>query len=207
MVVPSEPRAHWDEVWSNKSPEGVSWFEPSPRASVEMIESLALSKNAAIVDVGGGASALALELLRRGYDDVTVADISEAALEQARRGFANDSERVKWVITDVRSHSFGRRFALWHDRAVFHFLVDEDDRDRYREVLRRSLDPDGHAVIATFGPDGPTTCSGLPVARYDARGLAEALAPVAELASDHLEVHETPSGNSQQFIYAHLRAR
>jgi SAM-dependent methyltransferase len=198
---------YWERLWTSKDPWEVSWFEASPRRSVEMIEALALPPDAPIIDVGGGASRLAGELLRRGYEDLTVADISHAALEKARSSLGAEATKVKWVVADVRSHDFGRRFAAWHDRAVFHFLVDEHDRDSYLAVLRRSLAPKGHAIIATFGPDGPTRCSGLPVARYSAGELAEAFSSVASLVSDRLEVHETPSGNRQQFLYAHLETR
>jgi SAM-dependent methyltransferase len=200
-------REHWDRVWTTTDPCEVSWFESSPGLSVKMIEALALRPDASIIDVGGGVSRLAGELLRRGYEDLTVADISHAALEKARAGLGAEAAKVNWVVADVRSHDFGRRFAVWHDRAVFHFLVDERDRDGYLEVLRRSLAPNGHAIVATFGPDGPTSCSGLPVARYSADELAEAFSPVASLSSDRLEVHQTPSGKAQQFLYAHLNAR
>lgn len=206
-MVSSDARRYWDQIWTSKDRHDVSWFEPSPRTSVEMIEALALPLDAPIVDVGGGASGLAAELLRRDYEDLTVADISAAALEQAQSALGPGAEGVNWVVADVRTHDFGRRFAVWHDRAAFHFLVDERDRNRYLAVLGRSLTPGGHAIIATFGPEGPTSCSGLPTARYSAEDLAEAFSPVASLVSDRLEVHETPSGKDQQFLYAYLRGR
>jgi SAM-dependent methyltransferase len=205
-MTPSKVQEHWDRVWTSKDPDEVSWFERSPRTSLEMIEALALPADAPLIDVGGGAARLAGELLRRGYEDLTVADISDAALERARDALGADADEVDWVVADVRSHDFGRRFAVWHDRAVFHFVVDENDRHRYVEVLRRSLAPNGHSIIATFGPDGPARCSGLPVVRYRSEELAEAFSPVAGLVSDRLEVHETPSGSEQQFLYAHLEA-
>jgi SAM-dependent methyltransferase len=206
-MATSNAQAHWERVWTTNDPDQVSWFDASPRLSVEMIEALSLGSDAAILDVGGGVSGLAGELLRRGYEDLTVADISHAALEKARAGLGAEAAKVNWVVADARAHDFGRRFAVWHDRAVFHFLVDERDRDGYLEVLRRSLIPNGHAIVATFGPDGPTSCSGLPVARYSADELAEAFSPVAGLVSDRLAVHQTPSGKAQQFLYAHLNAR
>jgi SAM-dependent methyltransferase len=199
-------RDHWDEVWTAKDPHGVSWFEPSPRVSLELLESLSLPLAAPIIDVGGGASGLAGALVRRGYEDVTVADISEAAVAQARSDLGARAESVTWVVGDARSHDFGRRYAVWHDRALFHFLVDADDRRRYLETLRRSLAHEGHVIIATFGPEGPTSCSGLPTVRYSATDLGEALAPVARLVSAQLEIHMTPTGRAQQFLFAHLQS-
>jgi ubiquinone/menaquinone biosynthesis C-methylase UbiE len=170
-----------------------------------MIEALGLPPGAPIIDVGGGASRLAEELLSRGHSDITVADISAEALERAREGFA-DADRVSWVVADVRDHDFGRRFALWHDRAVFHFMVSTADRDAYLATLRRSLEPGGHAIIATFGREGPEHCSGLPVSRYSADELAATLGDGAALESWHIEDHRTPSGASQQFLFTHFVA-
>ena len=168
-----------------------------------MIEALALPPGAPIVDVGGGASGLAAELTARGHTDITVADISAEALQRAREGFAG-AERVTWVVADVRDHDFGRRFALWHDRAVFHFMVSDEDREAYLGTMRRSVEPGGHAVIATFGPNGPERCSGLPVARYSAEELSETIGDWADLESSHTEDHRTPSGADQEFLFAHF---
>jgi SAM-dependent methyltransferase len=184
----------------------VSWYEPVPRASIAAIEQVGLPLDAPIIDVGGGASRLAEELVRRGHTDVTVTDISARALERARGGFP-DADRVEWVVADVRDHDFGRRFAVWHDRAVFHFMVTPEERQAYLATLEKSVQHDGHVVIATFGPDGPTRCSGLPVERYGADELAAALGDRVRLVSSHLEDHRTPRGETQQFLYAELAAR
>jgi SAM-dependent methyltransferase len=192
---------HWERVWTDRKPGEVSWYESSPRSSLKIIEGLRLPPDAPIIDVGGGASQLAEELLARGYTDITVADISSTALDRARKAFT-DSDRVEWVVADICSHDFGRQFALWHDRAVFHFMVMPEDRGAYLETLRRSLEPGGHVVMATFGPQGPTECSGLPVVRYAAGELADTLG--YELVSSHLEDHTTPGGTVQQFLYAEL---
>lgn len=199
----SAERGHWERVYSEKAPDAVSWFEPVPRSSLAMIDELGIALDAPILDVGGGASRLASELARRGFSDITVADISAESLERARAA-SPEAERIAWVVADVRSHDFGRRFALWHDRALFHFMVSPADRGAYLATLARSLGPSGHVIIATFGPDGPTRCSGLPVARYGAEELAATIG--ADLVSSHLETHRTPSGASQQFLFAHLTA-
>jgi ubiquinone/menaquinone biosynthesis C-methylase UbiE len=199
-------RAHWERVYLDDSPQSLSWFEPEPRGSLEIIDSLGLPPQEPIVDVGGGTSRLAAELLARGHTDLTVVDISNRALEKARQGLP-DSGLVSWVQGDVRTHAFGRRFALWHDRAVFHFMVAPEDRGSYLDTLERSLAPGGHLVIATFGPEGPAHCSGLPVVRYSAEELAEALRDFAELRSQRYQEHQTPGGKVQQYLYAHFIVR
>jgi SAM-dependent methyltransferase len=199
--MPSDT-AHWEAIYREREPDRLSWFQPAPEDSMALIAESAVPKGGAIIDVGGGASRLAGELVRAGYSDITVADISAAALERARVELGADAERVNWVEADVRSHDFGRRFQLWHDRAAFHFMVEPADRDAYLENLRRSVASGGHAILATFGPQGPTRCSGLPVQRHDAAELGELLGPEFRLVSSRVADHQTPSGVSQQFVYA-----
>ena len=201
VAGPDTSRDHWERIYTDKGPAEVSWYEPVPRASITAIERIGLALDAPIVDVGGGASRLASELLRRGHTDITVADISPMALERARDGFP-DADGVKWLVADVRDHDFGRRFAVWHDRAVFHFMVSQEERDAYVATMEKSVQADGHAVIAAFGPDGPNRCSGLPVHRYGPDELAATLGDRFRLVSAHLEDHRTPRGESQQFLYA-----
>jgi trans-aconitate methyltransferase len=196
---------HWQQVYATKAVDQVSWFEPVPGSSLQMIEQLALPADAAIIDVGGGASRLARELVARGHSDLTVCDISAESQEKARKDFP-DADQVTWIEADVRDHDFGRRFAVWHDRAVFHFMVSAVDRNAYLATLRSSLPPGGHLILATFGPEGPGRCSGLPVHRYSAEELASAVGEIAELESAHTEDHVTPSGSIQQFLFAHFIA-
>jgi len=198
-------RAHWERVYLDHSPESLSWFEAEPRPSLAIIDALGLEPDDPIVDVGGGTSRFAAELLGRGHTDVTVMDISGRALEVARQDLP-EADRVNWVIADVRTHNLERRFMLWHDRAVFHFMVAPEDRDAYFTALEKSLRPGGHVVVATFGPEGPEHCSGLPVVRYSPESLAEAFRDVAGLESHRYEEHRTPAGAPQQYLYAHLVA-
>jgi SAM-dependent methyltransferase len=197
-------RAHWEGAYAERGPDRVSWFQDRPIRSLELVEAAELKRTAGIVDVGGGASRLAAELLKGGYTDVTVADISEGALDCARGALGQDSRRVRWLQADVRAYDFARTFELWHDRAVFHFMVTAVDRDAYLATLRRALAPSGHLVIFTFGPAGPTQCSGLPVERYDIHTLQATLGREFRVLSWGLEAHETPSGGEQQFLYTHL---
>jgi len=205
-VAPTD-RAHWEDRYSSKAVEELSWYEPHPQRSLELIQATGLGHEARILDVGGGASGLAAHLLGMGYTDVTVADISSAALAHAREALGGDAARVAWVEADVRTHDFGRLYDLWHDRAVFHFMVSAADRAGYLNVLRRTLRPGGHLIIATFGPQGPTQCSGLPVQRYSAEDLESVLGADFTLASSSLSTHSTPSGARQQFLHAHLLRR
>jgi SAM-dependent methyltransferase len=198
-------RRHWDEVYSSKAPDEVSWYQAEPTLSLEMIERAGLPADAPILDVGGGTARLVAGLLDAGYRDLTVADLSSAALERARAELGpRAAARVQWLQLDIRTERLERRYALWHDRAVFHFMVDEAERGGYLENLREGLRPGGHLVLATFGPEGPTTCSGLPVRRYGAEGLQRALGWGFRLVSSQIENHTTPAGTVQQFLFAHF---
>ena len=198
---------YWEATFAERDPREVSWYEEVPEASLALIQETAIPLSAAIVDVGGGTSKLAGLLLAAGYSDVTVADISRSALVLSQAELGAAAEQITWVGADVRSHDFARLFDLWHDRAVFHFMVEDDDRAGYLRVLRRTLRPDGHVVLAAFGPEGPTQCSGLPVVRYGADELAGVLGRDFELISAQTQQHRTPRGNEQQFTYSHFRRR
>ena len=197
-------RAHWEQVYAEKDPREVSWFEPTPERSLSLIEATGVGRDAAILDVGGGASSLGAQLLEAGYTDVTVADLAASALKHAQAQLGDEAARITWLEADIRDHDFGRLYDLWHDRAVFHFMVDPGDREGYLAVLRRTLRPGGHLLLATFGPEGPTQCSGLPVVRYGSGDLSRALDQGFELLSSSLQEHITPAGNPQQFHYARL---
>ncbi len=204
MAANDSSEGYWQGVYGAKDPTRVSWFEPVPETSLELIAAADLRADAAILDAGGGTSGLAGELLHRGYTDVTVADVSAAAIERAAAALGEDAQRIHWVQADLRKHRFERRFDLWHDRAVFHFMVEEADRDGYLAALRSAVRPGGHLVLATFGPRGPSECSGLPTRRYGAEQLA-ALLPDFRLRTHRLVDHRTPAGAVQQFLYAHFR--
>ena len=175
----------------------MSWFEPSSETSLGLIAEAGIPRDAAIVDVGGGASRLAGGLLSAGYTDVTVADVSAAALDAAREQLGDDAGNVEWVEADALTHDFGRRFDLWHDRALMHFMIDASEVTAYVEAALRAVRPGGHLVVATFGPDGPTRCSGLAVRRNGPEELSGVLAPGFEPVSSRLVDHHTPAGAEQ----------
>jgi SAM-dependent methyltransferase len=199
-----DPQSHWSNVYTTKDPQGVSWYQPRPAASLHLIDAAGLGPEARILDVGGGATHLVDHLLDGGYRHVGVLDAAPEALALAQERLSERADAVEWFATDVLAFESPHTWDLWHDRAVFHFLTDPADQARYRDVLRASLAPEGQVVIATFGPEGPERCSGLDVQRYDADRLAETLGPAFRLAEHHLDVHTTPSGAEQQFLYAHF---
>jgi hypothetical protein len=200
-------RDHWENLYARSTPRALSWHQGLPSASITLIERAGISADARIVDVGGGESGLAAALLDRGHRDVTVVDIAGWALDAARRRLGARAPSVRLVRADVMQDALGGPYDLWHDRALFHFFTSADAQARYRERLLAELGPGGRAVIATFAPDGPAQCSGLPVARYSAEELAAVFAPGLEPIESLDVEHETPAGRRQPFVYVLLGRR
>ena len=198
----SARRDHWEGVYSGTTFADVSWFQPRPERSLQLVEQSAVDRDDAIIDVGGGASTLVDHLLDDGFTDITVLDVAGKALEQSQERLGVRASQVEWVVSDVTTFRPSRMWQLWHDRAALHFLVDEQDRARYVDVLKRALQPGGHAVLATFGPEGPLKCSGLEIRRYSIDLVEELLGPGFELQSQLIENHVTPMGSNQQFLYS-----
>ncbi len=182
----------------------MTWFQSEPMLSLRLIQGVT-RPDQGVIDIGGGASRLASHLLRAGYGDVTVLDIATASIDAARHHLGADAALITWVVADATVAEFDRTFDVWHDRAVFHFLIEPDDRDRYLATLRRALRVGGHVVLSTFGPEGPERCSGLPVHRYSIESLHEALGDGFELLTHETELHVAPHGNTQQFVYGLFR--
>ncbi|MEZ4336073.1 MAG: class I SAM-dependent methyltransferase [Sandaracinaceae bacterium] len=197
-------RAHWEGVYDERAPEAVSWFQDTPDSSLALIEHTGLGPDAAILDVGGGASRLVDHLLDRGYRDVTVLDVAERALARAKARLGARADEVAWVRADITSARLDRTFDIWHDRAVFHFLTEASDRAAYRARLHDALRPGGHVIVATFALGGPKRCSGLPVVRYSPEVLAETLGPGLSLREAWDELHTTPAGVEQRFVFTRL---
>jgi ubiquinone/menaquinone biosynthesis C-methylase UbiE len=200
---PGSRGPYWDDRYEQIGAEQVSWFQARPDMSLALIDTLRIDPSTPVIDVGGGSSSLVDELLARGFGDVTVLDVSLTALEIARRRLA-DPDAVTWMQADVLSWSPRRHWGLWHDRAVFHFLTDRRDRTTYLRQLARALARNGSFIIATFAPEGPEQCSGLPVACYDAGTLDDmitAAVPGATIVAARDETHITPSGTTQPFTW------
>ena len=193
--------AHWEAVYLTKPADTVSWYQPYPEPSLGALDRLALPNTASLIDLGGGASNLVDALLQRGWTDLTVLDISRAALDLAKDRLGSRAASVEWLVADVTSWTPARTYDIWHDRALFHFLTQESHRTAYRRALESAVGPSGHAVIATFAPDGPERCSGLPVLRYDERSLAKELGPGFLLRDHWREEHHSPGGASQMFSW------
>jgi SAM-dependent methyltransferase len=199
-------KQHWEDVYTTKPADRVSWFQEHPRVSLDLIRRTGVGPDAPILDVGGGASTLVDDLIAEGYRDLTVLDISAAGLGVARRRLGRAGDRVRWLVADVtRADLPAAHYHLWHDRAVFHFLTDPGDRERYVRQVAASVRPGGHVIVAAFGPEGPTRCSGLEVARYSSEALHDEFGPAFELVEHVEEAHHTPFGTDQQFVYCYCR--
>jgi trans-aconitate methyltransferase len=201
MARVDDRQKHWTQVYETKPADSVSWFQAEPAPSLAALGRLQLDPSSALIDVGGGASNLVDELLRRGWTDLTVLDIADTALDVARARLGQDARKVHWEVADITAWRPTRAYDVWHDRAVFHFLTDAGQRDAYRRALGAALASGGHLIIATFAPDGPERCSDLPVQRYDASGLAAELGPAFRLINTWREEHVTPGGAKQSFTW------
>lgn len=197
----ADRKNHWDRVYRDKSPLEMSWFQQEPALSLRLISDTGIAPDAPIIDVGGGASLLVDRLCERGYTDVGVLDVSASALAHAKDRLSGKAHDVQWFEADVTTFRPPKRFALWHDRAVFHFLTSEEDRKRYVSVLNQALEPGGHLVIMTFAVNGPKKCSGLDIVQYDVGKIEAVLGRNFELAETGHETHITPADNQQEFVW------
>lgn len=196
---------HWDRVYRTKAPTDVSWYQADPHLSLELIARVAPARSSRIIDVGGGASLLVDRLIEAGYRDLTVLDLSEEPLAIDRDRLGDAAPRVTWLHADVLTVPLPGPCDVWHDRAVFHFLTQPMDRQRYVEQVGRSVRPGGHVIVATFAEDGPSKCSGLDVVRYDAEALHREFGPRFTLLDSRSEQHHTPTGSTQSFTYCLFR--
>lgn len=201
-----DSRQHWEQVYRTKRPTEVSWYAPHLETSLRLIEVAAPDRDAAIIDVGGGEATLIDDLLDRGYRHVSILDVSATALDVARDRLGERAAGVEWLSGDVLTFPIPRhKYDVWHDRAVFHFLTDPDHRAAYVRQVARAVKPGGHVIVATFGPEGPTKCSGLDVVRYGPDALHDEFGPAFRLMRHETELHRTPAGAIQQFTYCYCK--
>lgn len=197
---------HWEAVYRNKAVDQVSWFQPHAETSVRLIESLCPERTARIIDVGAGASVLLDDLLDAGYRHLTALDIAAPALAVSQSRLGERAVQVDWRVGDVTTIALPEAgFDVWHDRAVFHFLTDAADRRRYVSQVLRAVRPGGYVIVATFGLEGPLQCSNLDVCRYAPEGLHGEFGAAFELLGHRAELHRTPAGREQAFVYCYCR--
>jgi SAM-dependent methyltransferase len=201
-------RAHWEQVYTGKPSDRLGWYRPRLETPLEWIRDLDLGPGAAIIDVGGGASTLVDHLLDDGHSSVTVLDIAAPALDLVKARLGDRSALVTWLCGDITDVELAQdAYDLWHDRAVFHFLTEPDDRRRYRQNLGRALRPGGYLIVGVFAPEAPPRCSGLPVQRYDLEQLLDELGQDFTLLRQQKELHVTPGGVEQMYLYCQFQYR
>ena len=201
-------KIHWENIYKTKSSKNVSWYKPHLERSLEIILQLRLPKDAAMIDVGGGASTLPDDLLSKGFKDITILDISREALEVSKNRLANKAHVIQWLEADITTVQLKpNHYDLWHDRAVFHFLTKPEDRQKYINTLQNAVKPGGHVLIATFGLNGPLKCSGLEIVRYSAESLQRELGGEFQLEKQLTEIHKTPFETTQEFLYCLFRRK
>jgi 2-polyprenyl-3-methyl-5-hydroxy-6-metoxy-1,4-benzoquinol methylase len=201
-----DAKTHWEKVYTTKEPEAVSWYREHLETSLALIERAAPSRSVSIIDIGAGESTLVDDLLARGYENITVLDVSQTAVDVTKRRLGLLARQVKWIVADitqVQLESFA--YDVWHDRAVFHFLTSIEQRAAYVRNVAKAVKPGGHVIVSTFGSEGPTKCSGLEVMRYNAESLHGEFGPRFRLVESSKELHHTPFGTTQQFLYCYCR--
>lgn len=201
-----DPKTHWEHIYTTKAPDQVSWYRPHLETSLSLIERAVTDRNTSIIDVGGGESTLVDDLLQQGFRNITVLDVSQSAIEVNRARLGDTANGVRWLTADItRAELEPNAYDVWHDRAVFHFLTAPEQRVAYVRQVIRAVKPGGHVILSTFGPEGPTKCSGLDVVRYDAQSLHGEFGARFRLVESSKEMHHTPFGTTQQFLYCYCR--
>ena len=201
-----DAKTHWEKVYATKAPESVSWYRAHLETSLALIERAAVARSSPIIDIGGGESTLVDDLLLRGYKNLTVLDVSRTAIEVTKKRLGSAAQQVRLLVGDIFEIKLEpHAYDLWHDRAVFHFLTTAERRLAYVRQVTSAVRPGGHVIVSTFGPEGPTKCSGLAVMRYDAESLHGEFGERFRLVQSSKELHQTPIGTAQQFLYCYCR--
>jgi len=196
---------HWENIYETKSLEEVSWYQPTPETSLEFIQNLSLEKDASIIDIGGGDSFLVDHLLESGYTNITVLDISEKAIERAKERLGKNAEKVKWIVSDITKFEPAEKYDIWHDRAAFHFLTDDNDISAYLEIAGKAVKQNGRLFIGTFSENGPKKCSGIEIRQYSEDSLSETFGSEFRKINCFTVDHKTPFDTVQNFIFCSFR--
>ena len=201
-----DTKTHWEKVYTTKETEAVSWYRAHLATSLALIERAAHSRSASIIDIGAGESTLVDDLLATGYENITVLDVSQTAVDITKKRLGLLAKKIDWIVGDITQVQLEPlAYDVWHDRAVFHFLASIEQRAAYVRRVANAVNPGGHVIVSTFGPEGPTKCSGLDVMRYDAESLHGEFGSHFRLVESSKELHETPFGTTQQFLYCYCR--
>jgi 2-polyprenyl-3-methyl-5-hydroxy-6-metoxy-1,4-benzoquinol methylase len=201
-----DAKTHWEKVYTTREPETVSWYRAHLETSVALVQRAAHSRSASIIDIGAGESTLVDDLIAKGYENLTVLDISETGLDVTKKRLGPLAEQTKWIVADITQVELEPlAYDVWHDRAVFHFLTSMEQRASYVRNVMKAVKPGGHVIVSTFGPEGPTKCSELDVMRYDAESLHGEFGSHFRLVESSKELHRTPFGKTQQFLYCYCR--
>ncbi len=194
-------KMHWENIYQTKDLKDVSWYQPTPTTSLEFLIQFNVSKTAKIIDIGGGDSFLVDYLLALGYQDITVLDISEAAIEKVKKRLGDKAINVKWIVADAATFRPTEKYDFWHDRAAFHFLTEEQEIKNYIDVIQQNIQPTGVLVIGTFSEQGPSTCSGIEIKQYSETSMTERLKQFFEKVKCITVDHKTPFETIQNFIF------
>ncbi len=194
-------KKHWENIYQTKALNEVSWYQPNPSTSIDLIEQPEIDKQAKIIDIGGGDSFLVDKLLEKGYTNITVLDISEAAITRAKKRLGNDAEKVKWIVSDVSKFDPIEKYDVWHDRAAFHFLTSSEDIGQYVQTVNKSIIKGGKLIIGTFSESGPKKCSGIEIKQYSESTLTQLMKNGFQKEECFSVDHTTPSGNTQNFLF------
>lgn len=201
-----DAKTHWEEIYTTRAPDQVSWYRPHLEISLDLIKRRVSDRSASIIDAGGGESTLVDDFLALGFQNITVLDVSQAAIDVNKTRLAERARGVHWIVADITAVELSAKmYDVWHDRAVFHFLTGQEQRAAYVHQVARSVKPGGHVIVSAFGPEGPTKCSGLDVIRYDADSLHDEFGARFRLIESSKEIHQTPFGTAQQFLYCYCR--
>ena len=201
----TDRKSHWEHIYQSKENNEVSWFQPTPETSLDFFKMFSVPLNAKVIDVGGGDSLLVDNLLDLGYQDITILDISELAIEKAKKRLGDRASKVKWIVTDATTFEPTEKYDFWHDRAAFHFLTEEKEITNYLETAQKFINPSGVLVIGTFSEQGPKKCSGIEIKQYSETGMTERLKNFFEKIKCITVDHQTPSGTFQNFIFCSFR--
>ena len=198
----SDLKSHWENIYSSKKEDGVSWFQEHPKTSIDLIEKYSNDKSNSIIDIGSGRSKILKNLIENEYEDLTYLDISREACSKSKISLGNKQDLVEWHVVNVLDFNTEKNFSIWHDRAVFHFLISKEDVEQYKQVALKNIVKGGYLILGTFSENGPEKCSGLNVSRYSPESLKKIFNPEFKMIESFTIDHKTPFDTNQNFLFS-----